>query len=67
MFPNLLGQKAFYKMSNDDMAAVIGVNRTTYESKMKSGRFVVSECNAYCRYFKKPFEFLFATENNVIF
>lgn len=67
MYPNLLGQKAFRKMTNDDMAAVIGVNRTTYEAKIRSGRFVVSECDAFCRYFNKPFEFLFATEDaNVI-
>ena len=64
MYPNLLGQKAYHRMSNDDMAKVIGVNRATYESKIKSGRFVTSECAAFCRYFKKDFEFLFATEDD---
>lgn len=64
MFPNLLGQKAFRKMSNEDMANVIGVNRTTYESKMRSGRFIASECDAYCKFFDKPFAYLFATEDS---
>ena len=63
-YPNLLGQKAFHHLSNEDMARIINVNRTTYESKIKSGRFVTSECAAYCRYFKKDFEFLFATEDD---
>lgn len=62
MYPNLLGQKAYRHMTNDDMAKVIGVNRSTYESKIKSGRFVASECMAFCRFFKKDFAFLFDTD-----
>ena len=65
MYPNLLGQKAYYHLSNDDMAKIIGVNRSTYEAKIKNGRFVVSECLAYCRYFQKDFEFLFAVERGL--
>lgn len=63
MFPNLLGQKAYHRMTNEDMAKVIGVNRATYESKIKSGRFIASECDAYCKFFNKEFNFLFATED----
>ena len=65
MFPNLLGQKAFHKLSNEDMANIIHVNRTTYEAKIRSGRFTVSECKLSCRFFKKDFDFLFATEEKV--
>lgn len=63
MFPNLLGQKAFHKMSNDDMATVIGVSRASFENKMKTGKFTVSEINAYIRFFKKPYDCLFATDD----
>lgn len=62
MFPNLLGQKAFHKMSNNDMAKVIGVSRPSFENKMKTGKFTVSEVNAYIRFFRKPYEYLFATD-----
>ena len=62
MYPNLLGQKAFRHMSNDEMASVAGLSRTAYENKMKTGKFTVAECNAFIEFFKKPFEFLFATE-----
>ena len=61
MYPNLLGQKAFHRMTEEDMAAVIGVSRTTYQQKMKNGRFTPEECKAYCDHFKKSFAFLFAT------
>lgn len=63
MFANLLGQKAYYKLTDQDMADIIGVSRVTYDSKMKSGRFTPAECMKFCRYFKKPFEFLFAMED----
>ena len=64
MFPNLLGQKAFHKMSNDDMAAVIGVSRPTFENKLATGKFTVREINAYIRLFKKPYDSLFATDDD---
>lgn len=60
MFPNLLGQKGYHRMSDDDMAKVIGVSRNTYQQKMKSGRFTPEECKAYCAHFGKRFEYLFA-------
>lgn len=60
MFPNLLGQKALHKLTEEDMARIIGVSRTAYQSKTKSGRFTPAECRAYCQYFGKKFEYLFA-------
>lgn len=60
MFPNLLGQKLFHKMTDDDMAAVIGVSRNAYQQKMRSGRFTPEECKAFCAHFEKRFEYLFA-------
>ena len=60
MFPNLLGQKAFHHMSDEDMAKVIGVSRTAYQQKIRSGRFTPDECKAFCTHFGKRFEYLFA-------
>ena len=62
MFPNLMGQKAYHKLTSEDMGKIIGVSRTAYESKMQSGRFTPAECKAYCEHFSKSFDFLFATD-----
>ena len=62
MYPNLLGQKAYRHLSEADMAAIIGVSRTAWQKKIKSGRFTVFECKTLCDYFGKPFDYLFATE-----
>lgn len=62
MFPNLMGQKAYHKLTSADMGEIIGVSRQAYESKMQSGRFTPQECRALCDYFGKSFDFLFATE-----
>lgn len=60
MFPNLLGQKAYHRMTDEDMAQVIGVSRNAYQQKVKSGRFTADECKAFCLRFGKSFEYLFA-------
>ena len=60
VFPNLLGQKAYHHMTDDDMASIIGVSRNSYQQKIKSGRFTPDECKAYCSHFGKRFEYLFA-------
>lgn len=59
MYANLLGQKAIRKMTNYDMACVIGVSRPAYEEKMRSGRFTPKECFMYMRFFNKTFDYLF--------
>ena len=64
MYPNLLGQKAYYHLTNEDMANIIGVSRNGYEQKLRSGRFWPNECQAYCNYFKKSFDYLFAIEDD---
>lgn len=62
MYPNLLGQKAVRHMTNADMANIIHISRTAYESKIKTGRFTPAECHAYCNHFGKDFEYLFAMD-----
>lgn len=65
MFPNLMGQKAYNKLSDSDMAQIIGVSRPTYERKLATGGFVASECRKYMQYFHKSFEYLFATDDEI--
>lgn len=65
MFPNLLGQKAYSHMTDEDMAAVIGISRNAYQQKIKSGRFTPEECKKYCEHFGKTFDFLFATNDEI--
>lgn len=65
MYPNLLGQKAFKHLTNQDMAKIIGVSRSTYRQKIKSGRFTPKECTMFCVFFRKPFEYLFFTEKDI--
>lgn len=65
MFPNLMGQKAFYKLSAEEMGKIAGMSRQSFESKMISGRFTAAECKAFCKHFSKPFDFLFATDDEL--
>lgn len=64
MYPNLLGQKALHKLTEEDMANIIGISRTAYQSKTKSGRFTPRECRIYCKYFCKKFDYLFAEDGD---
>lgn len=65
MYPNLMGQKAYHHLTNDEMGNIINVSREAYEQKMRSGRFTPEECLKYCRYFGKTFEFLFSLNDDL--
>lgn len=62
MFPNLLGQKAYRHLTDEEMGQIIGVSRTAYQQKIRSGRFTPNECKAFCIYFNKSFEYLFSED-----
>lgn len=64
MYPNLLGQKAYYHLTDEEMGKIIGVSRAAYGQKIRSGRFWPNECRAFCEYFHKSFEYLFAVEDS---
>lgn len=66
MYANLLGQKAYHHLTDEDMGKIIGVSRNAYSQKIKSGRFWPSECKALCKYFNMSFNYLFATEDDNI-
>lgn len=62
MYPYLLGQKDFFHLTDEEMGKIIGVSRAAFIKKLTSGKFYPGECQAYCKYFNKPFHYLFATE-----
>ncbi len=65
MYPNLLGQKAYHHLTDEAMGKIINVGRHSYREKIKSGNFSISECRAFCKYFNKSFDYLFATEEEI--
>ena len=60
MFPNLRAEQARANLNNQDVADYLGMNRLTYESKKKSGRFNVTQIRKLCELFKCDFDYLFA-------
>ena len=65
MYANLLGQKAYHHLTDEDMGKIIGVSRNSFSQKIRSGRFWPNECQAFCRYFDKSFDYLFAVEGDI--
>ena len=66
MYVNLLRQKAYHRLTDHDMGKIIGVSRNKYNQKLRNGRFWPNECKAFCMYFNKPFDYLFATEGETV-
>ena len=65
MLPNLDAEQARKRMSNQSVADYLKLSRVSYESKKKTGRFVVKEIKDLCALFKCSFEYLFATDETV--
>lgn len=64
MFPNLRAEQARRDMTDEKVAQVLNIPRTTYAEKKRSGRFNVSQCKALCVLFNCDFNYLFATNTN---
>ncbi len=62
MFKNLEAEQARHRMSNAQMAEYLGMNRGTYESKKKTGKFQLSEIVKLLELFNSEFNYLFETE-----
>ena len=65
MFPHLIAMKESHHLSAEEMGAIIGKSRQTYEYKANSGSFTPFECKAYCKRFGKSFDYLFATMEEI--
>lgn len=63
MFPNLQAEQARRGLTNLEVADKLCINRSTYESKKKTGHFTARECSALCKIFQSNFEYLFDISN----
>ena len=63
MFVNLKAEQARHGMSNAVVAEKLGISRTCYESKLRTGNFRVSEAMKLCSLYGCEFNYLFDTQN----
>lgn len=63
MFPNLDAEQARRRLTDEAVAAMIGMKRSTYNRKKQTERFLVDECLKLCKIFSCSFEYLFATDD----
>lgn len=61
MFANLRAEQARRGMTNAAVAEELGISRTCYESKLRTGNFRVNEAKKLCGVFGCEFGYLFAT------
>lgn len=62
MFPNLKAEQARRNLTNSAVAEIIGIKADGYERRIRTGRFLASECLQLCKMFNCSFEYLFATD-----
>ena len=62
MFDNLEAEQARKRLTNQQVAEVLGLSRVSYEKKKRTGKFVVAEISNLCKLFNCDFSYLFATE-----
>lgn len=63
MFPNLNAEQARRGLTDEKVAALIGIKRAGYGRKKQNGRFLVDEALSLCKIFGCKFEYLFATDD----
>lgn len=64
MFNNLRAEQARNGMTNAVVAEKLGISRTCYESKLRTGNFRVSEIKKLCGLYGCEFDYLFATDQD---
>lgn len=60
MYANLKAEQARRGMTNAAVAEKLGISRTCYESKLRTGNFRVSEAMTLCEIYNCEFNYLFA-------
>lgn len=61
MYANLKAEQARHRMTNAAVAEKLGISRTCYESKLRTGNFRVSEAMKLCELYGCEINYLFAT------
>lgn len=59
LFPNLRAEQARRGLTNEEVGKRLGISRVSYEAKMKTGKFKVSEAKTLCELYKRDFNYLF--------
>ena len=62
MLRNLSAEQARYEYTDADVARILGIGRSSYSEKKKTGRFTMMECKKLCLVFNCSFEYLFSDE-----
>ena len=63
MFRNLEAEQRRLGMTNSDVAELLGVSRSTYESKKKNGMFTRPQIVKLLELFRCDFNYLFEPED----
>ena len=59
MYRNIKAEQARKGMTNQQVADYLGISRSGYENKLKTGKFFVDECLNLCKLFNAEFSYLF--------
>lgn len=60
LLPNLYKEQKVMKLTNEEVAAYLGINRSTYYRLRQTDGFRTSQVRTLCSLFGKDFEYLFA-------
>lgn len=63
-FPRIIGEQAIKKLTNQQVADYLGISKTAYEQKKRSGRFLPDQCSKLCELYGLSFEELFSVQEN---
>ncbi|MFR4986758.1 MAG: hypothetical protein ACLUCH_05130 [Lachnospirales bacterium] len=63
MYPNLNAEQARFGHTNQYVASLLGLSRTSYEIKKENATFKIKECQKLCEVYNCKFEYLF--DNNI--
>lgn len=64
-YPNLLGQNAYFSISEKALGDILGLTRIQIRRRLAQDSFTVDECMVLCDYYDKPFEWLFARQERL--
>ena len=64
MFDNLEAEQKRKRMTNSDVAEILGISRVSYEKKKKNGAFSRPQITTLCKVFGCTFEYLFQTSED---
>lgn len=62
MFPNLKAEQARRGHTNQFVGEYLGMSRSNFENKVRTGRFRVNEAKKLCELYERDFNYLFADE-----